>query len=156
MVDTEHFNVSKTDIVDWLNKSRYKSQYIETCCTYREQNSICWRRGMKFRFQQLLVDYELMHFAYVKFYVGEHGEKYALVAGKSGSKIVNRSAGCDLSFSIRNEDGAARKWLNKHGKSWCHTEILIVKTKSTEEKESRKEAFKIERELQQEFDLFGS
>ena len=150
VVDKNDFTVSKEDIIDYLENSIYKNRY-KVYDTFLGQEDTRWKRGQKYKFQQSLVASELNYFAYIKFYL-DKDKKIALVAGKSGSKRVNTTSGCDLSFSTKPEHGEARKWLLKKGKCWCQTEIIIIWTKTA----SEKEAFDIERNLQKKFDLFGS
>lgn len=154
-MDRKNFEYSKDDIITILEESTGEIG-LKVYNTFLEQEAIRWKRGKKNCFQQSLVDDGLEYFSYVKFYIGDDGKKYALVAGKSGSKSVNKSSGCDLSFSIKPEHGAARKWLEKHHKSWCQTEILIVWKNNVDIKESEKKAFEIEAYLQKTFGLLGS
>lgn len=152
--DKDNFNVSKNDILNYLANSKYKSRY-NVYETFLRQEDIRWMRGKKRDFQQSLVDIDLNYFAYIKFYLKE-GKEYALVVGKSGSKKVNKTSGCDLSFSTNIEHGQARKWLSQNSKLWCQTEIIIVWTNAIEKIDSEKEAYMIESDLQKKFDLFGS
>ena len=150
--DKINFNVTIDEIVDYLKISGYKYHICKTCL---EENAVRWQRGRKFDFQESLADDNLLYFAYIKFYICQNGEKYALVSGKSGSKKVNYS-GCDLSFSTNIKHGRARKWLKCNEKKWCVTEILVIHTNATEKNKSNKEAYDIEGCLQQKFDLYGS
>lgn len=153
--DMENFTVSKKEIINQLANCEISKECIIQCFdTYRNQGEARWKRGTKRKFQCSLSNANLHYFAYVKFYKGDDNKDYALVAGKSGSYLVNKSSGCDLSFSTREKDGAARRWLKNHCKQWCHTEILIIAPKDASESEKR--AYKIERELLMNFDLFGS
>lgn len=144
------------EVIDMLNSmsDKYVYKVYDTCL---EQGKHRWGRGKKSRFQKSLVDGELKYFAYIKFYLDD-GEKYAIVAGKSGSLNVNKSSGCDLSFSLNNKHGKARRWLNTNHKEWCQTEIIVVTRKEEVEdnKENEKIAFEIESDLKKCFDLLGS
>jgi hypothetical protein len=152
-IDKNLRKISKEDIVSELENSDYKgrSEIYDTCLG---QDANRWRRRHKSKFQQSLVDHNLKFFAYIKFY--EHGEKkYALVAGKSGSYIVN-SSGCDLGFYLYQQKGLAKKWLYDNEKRWCQTEILVISTNAEEKEESNKEAAEIEQYLVRTFGLFES
>ena len=102
---------------------------------------------------------QLENFAYIKFYFDD-GKEYAIVAGKSGSLRVNKSSGCDLSFSTDLKHGKVRKWLQENKKECCQTEILIVYSddKGLEKnlEENRKKAYEIEGKLKKAFELLGS
>lgn len=144
------------EVIDMLNSmsDKYVYKVYDTCL---EQDKDRWGWGKKSRFQKSLVDGELKYFAYIKFYLDD-GEKYAIVAGKSGSLNVNKSTGCDLSFSLNNKHGKARRWLNTNHKEWCQTEIIVVTRKEEVEdnKENEKIAFEIESDLKKCFGLLGS
>lgn len=152
--DKENFQISMEDIIGELENSEYKDSY-KIYDTYLGQDADRWRRGYKSKFQQSLVDDNLMFFAYIKFYVDD-GKKYALVAGKSGSYNVNNSSGCDLCFYLYPQKGSAKKWLSDNEKQWCQTEFLVIATNAEEKEESCIEAAKIEKYLVRTFGLFES
>lgn len=152
--DKETFQISMEDIIEELENSEYKERY-KIYDTYLGQDADRWRRGYKSKFQQSLVDDNLMFFAYIKFYVDE-GKKYALVAGKSGSYIVNNSSGCDLGFYLYPQKGPAKKWLYDNEKQWCQTEFLVIATNAEEKENNCKEAEAIEKYLVRTFGLFES
>ncbi|MBZ9635075.1 hypothetical protein [Clostridium sp. FP1] len=152
--DKETFQISMEDIIGELENSEYKERY-EIYDTYLGQDADRWRRGYKSKFQQSLVDDNLMYFAYIKFYVGGE-KKYALVAGKSGSYTVNNSSGCDLGFYLYPQKGSAKKWLYDNEKQWCQTEFLVIATNVEEKEKSCKEAEAIEKYLVRTFGLFES
>ena len=152
--DKETYQISKEDIILKLENSEYKERY-KIYDTYLGQDAHRWRRGYKSKFQQLLVDDNLKFFAYIKFYV-DGGKKYALVAGKSGSYIVNNTSGCDLGFYLHPQKGCAKKWLHDNEKQWCQTEFLVIESNAEEKEKSCKEAEKIERYLVSTFGLFES
>lgn len=152
--DKENFRITKDDIIEKLKNSEYKERY-KVYDTYLGQDADRWRRGYKSKYQQALVHDKLMYFAYIKFYV-DNGEKYALVAGKSGSYNVNKSSGCDLGFYVYPEKGPAKKWLYDNKKQWCQTEFLVISTNADEKDKSCKEAEIIEKYLMNTFGLFES
>lgn len=152
--DKEMFNISKEDILCELENSKYKGRY-KIYNTYLEQDADRWRRGYKYKFQQSLVDDNLMFFAYIKFYLDKR-KKYALVAGTSGSYIVNTSSGCDLGFYLYPQKGPAKKWLYDNEKQWCQTEFLVIATNAEEKEKSYKESKEIEKYLVRTFGLFES
>ena len=153
-----NFKISKEEMIESLKKSVYKNRF-KVYNTFLLQDEDRWRRGKKKEFQDSLANDKLNYFAYVKFYLDKNDKndkKYAIVAGKSGSTKVNQS-GCDLSFSTKQEDGNARKWLQENKKQWCQTEILVIWPEQTDKiDENEKEAFEIERYLQETFCLLGS
>jgi hypothetical protein len=152
--DKQNYRISLEDIMNELNKKECDIKY-KIYNTYFIQGDKRWRRGYKRKFQESLVNDKLLYFAYIKFYLDE-GKKYALVAGKSGSKIVNTSSGCDLAFDKCQNNGLARKWLCENRKEWCETEILIISTGIKEIKDSCKDSLSIERCLVSKFGLFES
>ena len=152
--DKETFQISMEDIIGELENSEYKERY-KIYDTYLGQDADRWRRGYKSKFQQSLVDDNLMFFAYIKFYV-DGGKKYALVAGKSGSYTVNNTSGCDLGFYLYPQKGPAKKWLKDNEKQWCQTEFLVIATNAGEKEKSCKEAEEIEKYLVCTFGLFES
>ncbi len=152
--DKETFRISMEDIIKELENSEYKEKY-KIYDTYLEQGDDRWRRGYKSKFQQLLVDDNLMFFAYIKFYIDD-GKKYALVAGKSGSYTVNNSSGCDLGFNLYPHKGPAKKWLCDNGKQWYQTKFLVIATNAEEKEKSCIEALIIEKYLVHIFGLLES
>jgi hypothetical protein len=154
--DKQTYQISMEDIIEELENSEYKARY-KIYDTYLWQDADRWRRGNKSKFQQSLVDDNLMFFAYIKFYVDD-GKKYALVAGKSGSYTVNTSSGCDLAFYLYPQKGLAKKWIHDNKKKWCQTEFLVIATnaKEKEKEKSCKEAEEIEKYLVSNFGLFES
>ncbi len=154
VIKKDNFNVSKNDVIATLENSIYKDRY-KVYETFLKKKDVRWRRGKKDEFQRSLVDSGLKYFAYIKFYL-DGDNKYAIVAGKSGSKKVNPTSGCDLSFSTNPEHGEARRWLKKMEKKWCQTEIIIIWSNDIDEKKNEEEAFNIERYLKETFNLLGS
>lgn len=144
------------EVIDMLNSmsDKYVYKVYDTCL---EQDKDRWGRGKKSKFQRSLAADGLDYFGYIKFCLDD-GEKYAIVAGKSGSLNVNKSSGCDLSFSVDVKDGPAREWLRDNNKEWCQTEIIVVTRKEEVEdnKENEKIAFEIESDLKKCFGLLGS
>lgn len=135
-------------------KSNYNNRcnIIKTCLGQDDKR---WKRGRKSEFQKYLEAKNLYYFAYIKFYL-DNGKKYALVAGKTGSRKVN-SSGCDLAFrEYPDYEGKAKKWLYDNKKQWCQTEFLVISTEAQEKKQSNKEALEIERYLVKTFGLFES
>lgn len=137
---------TKEEIEKDLLTEKVEYYVVDTCLG---QNEDRWRRGEKSKFQQNLCNLGLEYFAYIKFYL-EGYNKIAIVVGKSGSKLVNKSQGCDLSFSVKATDGAARKWLLNNQRQWCQTKILVVPAKC------QREAYAIESELAGRYSLLGS
>lgn len=72
-----------------------------------------------------------------------------LVCGKSGSILVN-SSGCDLCFSLNENDGPSRVKLKNEKLDWCKTQILVKNFKD------EKEALEFEKYIQYKYNLFGS
>ena len=120
--------------------------------TFRNQDSIDWD-GKKQAFERNLIEKNINWFVYIKFYRKINDINYIkpLVAGKSGSLLVNES-GSDVNFSENIEDGPARRFLyeNKDRYTWDKEEILIITCKSEEE------ALRIEKEIQDKYKLFKS
>lgn len=152
--DKENFRIRMEDIIKELENSEYKKKY-KIYETYLEQDADRWRRGYKSKFQQSLIDNNLMFFAYIKFYIDD-GNEYALVAGKSGSYTVNNSSGCDLGYYLYPQKGPAKKWLYDNGKQWNQTKFLVIATNVEEKEKSCIEALKIEKYLVHTFGLLES
>ena len=144
---------TKKEITNKLDKSKYAGRYIIRK-TYLEQHENRWKYGYRLKYEKKLEDEGLKHFAFIKFCLGENGEKIGLVARKSASKkVIGRS---DLNFSINPKHGKARQWLIKEKKEWCQTEILIIGANAEDDMVNRTEAFQIEHDLKKMFDLSGS
>ncbi|WP_097006360.1 hypothetical protein [Lacrimispora amygdalina] len=151
--DKSMYKLSKEDIIRELDNSEYRDSY-HTYKTKLEQDECKWKYGKYNEFEQALVDGKLYYFAYIKFYL-DNGKKYALVAGKTGSRNVN-SRGSDVRFREHPYEGAAKDWLFENNKEWCQTEILVIKPKEEDEKGSEFEAREIERYLVNTFGLLES
>ncbi|WP_349948425.1 hypothetical protein ABFV83_08320 [Lacrimispora sp. BS-2] len=150
----KNFKIDMDDILRELeNSGKYKGR-IEICNTFLEQDKNRWGRGKRRLFEDSLDIKNLYYFAYVKFYLDDDNNKYALVAGKSGSKKVNYKS--DVKFCEYPDKGKAKKWLHDNDKNWWHEEILIIKTISEEKKISEKEALDIEACLVKTFGLCES
>jgi len=141
------------EIISELDKSKYAGRY-QIYDTYLEQNETRWKYKYRLKYEEKLKNDELRHFAFIKFYLDEKEEKVGLVAGKSASKTVIRKS--DLNFSMNPNHGPARRWLIKEKKEWCKTELIIIGANAEDIKDNRKEAFQIERELKDMFNLCGS
>ena len=142
----------RLDAPDAVKKHDYK-----VYDTFLEQDADRWKTGRKAQFQQQFVSENRKYFAYIKFYLdGE--DIYAIVAGKSGSYIVNKSRGFDLSFSFKRENRVSREWLEDNKKVYCQTMTLVVypREQIEDRKLNRRKAFEIERELKEMFGLLGS
>lgn len=107
--------------------------------TFRTQECVDWSGGAKKAFEQYLVDAGIKWFAYVKFYIDESGKSIPLVAGKSGSQLVN-ACGSDLDFGEwdgLDENGVnftpARVLLHEKGLHWDKTKIAIYQAESESE-----------------------
>ena len=150
----ENNKIIPKDIEEFKNKIKqdypYHDVFIQS--TYRTQESTDWS-GSKQVFEKDLTDKKIGWFAYIKFYRKTNDKTYVkpIVSGKSGSKEVN-SQGSDVNFSENVEDGPARRLLSEsNGKYvWDKTKILVIPCKSEEE------AFRIEKEIQDKYGLFGS
>lgn len=92
-----------------------------------------------------LVKENITWFVYIKF--DELG--HPLVAGKSGSRLVN-SSGCDVIFDRSQYGGPARQYLIENNIDWDKTQIAIYRC------DTEKEAYKKEKEIQEKYNLFGS
>lgn len=123
-----------------------KNQYplFKIIPTFRSQDSVDWS-GARTAFEQSLIDEKINWFVYIKF----DELNRPLVVGKSGSLNVNCN-GSDVSFSADVNDGPARKFLFEEGINWNKTKILILPI------QNEKEAYKIEKEIQENYNLFGS
>lgn len=117
---------------------------FEMFSTFRTQDSKNWYLA-KTAFEHNLVKNEVGWFVYIKF---DELNK-PLVVGKSGSLIVN-TKGSDVSFDLNPENGPARRFLIEEGLDWCKTQIAVLKCNS------EKEAYRIEKEIQEKYKLFGS
>ncbi|MGO5052367.1 hypothetical protein ACTQ6A_07565 [Lachnospiraceae bacterium LCP25S3_G4] len=144
---------TKQEIINLLDKSKYASRYkqYDTCL---EQHETRWKYGHRFKYEEKLRLDGIRHFAFIKFYLTENGDKIGLVAGKSASKIVIGKS--DLNFSLNPKHGPARRFLEDKKMEWCKTEVIIIGAEAMDNKENRKEAFEIERDLKSMFNLFGS
>ena len=96
-------------------------------------------------FEQSLVENNISWFAYIKF----DELNRPLVAGKSGSKLVNDS-GSDVCFSKNIEHGPSRRFLQENNLDWCKTQIAICPC------ETEQEAYKLEQKILKGYNLFGS
>lgn len=152
----ENHTISLEDIISELNKSdKYKGRY-KLCYTHFQQDEVRWNQRRKFEdtlVTELNNGQGIKYFAYIKFYLN-NGKKYALVAGKSGSKLVNVKS--DISFLKYPEKGLAKRWLYEHDKEWYVEEVLIIWALADNKKANEDEAFAIERELIKSFSLFES
>lgn len=119
--------------------------------TYRKQEwKDGWKNGSNQAFERGLIESGVGWFSYIKMITDNGSKKLApIVAGKSGSQLVNR--GSDVSFSLKIKDGPSRK-LIKESESidWYREEIIIIKC------ETEKEALDVERKLQIKLGLLGS
>ena len=97
----------------------------------------------------LAYDKNVKWFSYVKFYIDAYAASRPLVAGKSGSLLVNKR-GTDVIFSIATKDGPARRFLKRERLSW-DTSIIAIKKFDLE-----KDAYKFEEETAKHFNLFYS
>lgn len=96
-----------------------------------------------------LVEKGVGHFVYIKFYTNENGKIKPLVAGLSGSLLVNKN-GTDVSFSTNPIHGPARRYLLEHNLKWFEKFIYVIPVSS------REEAEKLEKQIIKEYKLFGS
>ena len=117
--------------------------------TFRMQDSIDWSGGARQAFEKDIMDKNVGYFAYIKFYLDENGHSRPLVAGKSGSVLVN-SSGSDVMFSDDVEHGPARRFLQEGHFHWDKTNILLLPA------DSEKHALALERQVQKTMNLFGS
>lgn len=151
---TKDYKVGKNIIVSCLKNSNYAENF-EEITTFLEPDKTRWGRGKRSYFEDELQNKGYMHFAYIKFYLGDDKKQYALVGGKTGSRKVNAS-GTDVYFSYNTAKGESKKWLVKNDKKWHTTSIIIIKTFSKKDEESRKEAFEIEKDICRVFSLMES
>lgn len=108
--------------------------------------------GDKIAFEQHLKDKHIKWFVYIKFYEVKKGNKILskpIVIGKSGSSLVNAS-GSDLNFSVRCEDGPARRFLYCNKLKWNYDFIYVKKCFS------EKSAYTQEQKYMDEYSLYGS
>lgn len=140
--DKQSHKLNKKSIEDELKKSQYVERFA-FFKTHLEQGECRWRKGKHVHFEDDLEVANLRYFAYIKFYL-EDNNMYALVAGKTGSRIVN-AYGSDVRFQVYPKKGKAKKWLYDNDKDWCQTEILVVATISEDKEESNREALAIEK-----------
>lgn len=124
----------------------YSNAFIQL--TFRKQEYEDWS-GSKQAFEQNLIEKEIYWFTYIKFYINEKGCSIPLVVGKTGSLNVNTSCS-DVSFSTDINHGPARKFLHDEQLDWDKTQILIIPCKS------EKEAYQIENNIFNQFNLFYS
>ena len=135
----------ETDFIKRI-KIEYPNAFIQT--TFRTQDSENWNVA-KAAFEQNLLEQDINWFAYVKFYINNDSNIKPFVVGKSGSLNVNNN-GSDVNFSTDINDGPARKFLNEENLEWDKTQILIIPCRTKDE------AFKIEKEIAINFNLFQS
>lgn len=107
-----------------------------------------WYNRYKFE-GNLAYEKNVKWFSYVKFYIDEYGASRPLVAGKSGSLLVNKS-GTDVCFSTSTKDGSSRRFLKRENLSW-NTSIVAIKPFLYE-----KDAYDFEEETAKHFNLFYS
>lgn len=134
--------------IDFVNKIKLQYRNIFIQITFRTQDSDSWN-GAKAAFEQNLLEQDIGWFAYIKFYIDDCGCIKPLVVGKTGSLNVNAN-GSDVSFSADINDGPARRFLIETGTVWDKTKILIIPCKD------ENEAFKIEKEIALNYNLFQS
>lgn len=143
--------MSQDEIIGELNKTEYQGHF----CMLKTNiiQSLPDVRPDK-EFENMLKDKGIRNFAYIKFF-RDHEEKYGIVAGKTGSSLVNGRS--DVYFSTNINHGLARQFLKDKNFEWYKEEILIIKPKIIEDiKENRKEALAIERDIKKRFKLLGS
>ena len=159
MIDAEHkktHTISIESVINELEKSDEYKDRFQLCHTHFQQDKDRWNQRRKFEVTlatELNNGKGIKYFAYIKFYL-DKDKKYALVAGKSGSRLVNvKSDVCFLSYPKK---GLAKKWLYEHDKEWYVEEVLIVWALADDKKANEKEAFAIERDLIKLFGLYKS
>lgn len=114
--------------------------------TFRvKEGSSIGQNGMELE----LVEKGVGNFVYIKFYNDENGKIKPLVAGLSGSLLVNKN-GTDVSFSTNPTHGPARRYLLEHNLKWFEKFIYVIPVSSREESE------KLEKQIIKEYKLFGS
>ena len=111
--------------------------------TYAEEDSL----KPAAEFEDSLVQKNIEHFAYIKFFISG-GEKYGIVAGKSGSRLVNQ-VGSDVSFSMNRVDGESRRFLLQKRLSWYKKEVLVFPA------DNEDEAYQTETDLKEMYGLLG-
>lgn len=121
---------------------KYKNSFYQK--TYRLHTG---NRTGQNAMERELVEKGIGWFVYIKFCIGEDGIK-PLVVGKTGSLLVN-SSGTDINFSI-NKETPARVFLKEESKEWYEDEVLVIPV------ETEKEAYDLETEIFENFDLFMS
>lgn len=109
--------------------------------TYRDETG----KG-QFMMEQRLVELSIGWFAYIKGYLKD-GNWHPLVAGKTGSKIVQ--SGTDISFSYHGET-PARMFLREENLSWDTSRVLIIPSAN------ESEALNIEKKILSQLSLFQS
>lgn len=137
-------NVKIEDIFKSVNDFYldYNGVFINTGLTQESENWLNIRAG----FEQNLANLDVKWFCYIKFaIINRESVPYSVC--KSGSIIVNKR-GSDVSFSTR-EDSASRKYLKENNLLWDKTRIFIIPCKS------EKEALRVEKEIQNKYNLFG-
>ena len=151
-----YFDKSNGNYIPW---EEFKCKFItfnidfklpkgfEMYSTFRTQESKDWS-GAGCAFEQNLVENNISWFVYIKFYIDENGKFKPLVAGKSGSFLVNTN-GSDVSFSTDINDGPARRFLQENNLDWCKTQIAICSCKTEQE------ALELEKQIQRDFGLLG-
>lgn len=107
-----------------------------------------WYKRNKFE-EDLAYNKNVKWFSYVKFYIDAYGASRPLVAGKTGSLLVNKS-GTDVSFSTNANDGKSRIFLSDSNLSW-NTSVIAIKKFDLE-----KDAYKFETKTAKHFNLFYS
>lgn len=143
--------MSQDEIIEALNKTEYQGSFC-MMKTNIIQNLPEIRPDKEF--ENMLNDKGIRSFAYIKFFI-DNGEKYGIVAGKTGSSLVNERS--DVYFSTNINHGLARQFLKDKNLEWYKEKILIIKPKIIEDiKENRKEALAIERDIKKKFKLMGS
>jgi len=143
--------MSQNEIIKELNKTEYQGRFF-MMKTNIIQSSLDLRPNKEF--ENKLKDKGIKYFAYIKFFI-DNEEKYGIVAGKTGSLLVNGRS--DVNFSTNINHGRAKEFLKDKNLEWYKEEILIIKPKIIEDiKANRKEALAIERDLKEKFKLMGS
>lgn len=112
--------------------------------TYAEEDSL----KPAAEFEDSLAQKHIGYFAYIKFFISGD-EKYGIVAGKSGSRLVNQAAGSDVSFSMNRVDGESRRFLLQKRLSWYKKEVLVFPA------DNEKEAYQTEADLKEMYGLLG-
>lgn len=143
----EHFE-SLNLYVDFLSDVQKYYPSAVMLPTFRTQDSVDWT-GASGPFEQSLVEMMIKWFVYVKFYVDHDGNVKPIVAGKTGSKLVNIN-GTDLNFSMNQDDRPARRFLVENRYQWDKTKILIIPC------ENEGEAYGIEMNLQVMYGFFSA